>query len=49
MKKHASLLLEDDENYIYFDKDGNPTSMLELTLHWNGAPDTKSIVTCSQK
>lgn len=38
---------EDEDNYIYLDKDGNAQLCLELILKWNLLPNKKFALTCS--
>jgi len=39
----------DDESYIYLDKDGKAQKKVELTVHWNLAPNKIILVTCNSK
>ena len=43
------LEVEDEEHFVYFDKDGNLTTMLELTACWRQTVGNKFIVTCSEE
>jgi len=52
--KNMTDLLEelgslDDENYIYLDKDGKAQKKVEITVHWNIAPQKLILVTCNAK
>lgn len=49
MNAVKALGQQDDENYIYFDKDGNVQARVELTVKWESAPSTKVLVTCNSK
>ena len=38
---------EDEDNYIYLDKDGNAQLCIEITLKWNLLLNKRSVITCS--
>lgn len=49
MQSSKDLAVNDDENYIYLDKDGNAQKRMELTIHWTQIPLTKILLTCNSK
>jgi hypothetical protein len=38
---------QDEENYIYLDKDGKAQTKLELSVQWEKVPSKRILVTCS--
>jgi hypothetical protein len=41
------LAMQDEENYIYLDKDGNAQSKVELSVQWEKAPSKRILITCN--
>lgn len=40
------LGMQDDENYIYLDKDGNAQKRVELAIHWQQLPSKRILLAC---